>query len=153
GYGTFIGAIEEPTASALPGWFEPLAATANIARVVGDFDGDGMDDVALLGGANWGAIPVTYSHGKGRFASFYSTLSGYTQFTIDAANLASAGTLPQSVLVGDFNGDGMADIALVGSSSFTGIPVAISNGNGTFTAYNSLITYAGGYSGFPADAA
>jgi uncharacterized repeat protein (TIGR01451 family) len=41
----------------------------------------------------------------------------------------TAGTNPRSIAVGDFNGDGKADLALAGT---TGASVLIGNGNGTF---------------------
>jgi hypothetical protein len=40
------------------------------------------------------------------------------------------------VLVGDFNGDGRTDIALIGGTGWQSIPVAFSNGDGTFTVTN-----------------
>jgi hypothetical protein len=40
-------------------------------------------------------------------------------------------------MIGDFNGDGRADIALVrGMPGWNTIPVAFSNGDGTFTVTN-----------------
>jgi hypothetical protein len=35
--------------------------------VSGDFDGDGIDDIALVGGSGWGSIPVAFSNGNGTF--------------------------------------------------------------------------------------
>ena len=43
-------------------------------------------------------------------------------------------------LVGDFNGDGKTDVALTGPSSWSTLPVAFSNGNGTFNVTNQPIT-------------
>ena len=92
--------------------------------VVGDFDGDGKSDIAWVGGEDGTGravtnIPIAFSNGDGSFRLALATAP--------SAFLTNA-TLGQP-LVGDFNGDGFADIALTGSSSFTTIPVAFSNGN------------------------
>jgi hypothetical protein len=40
------------------------------------------------------------------------------------------------VITGDFNGNGRTDIALVGGAGWTTIPVAFSNGDGSFDVSN-----------------
>lgn len=49
-------------------------------------------------------------------------------------------------IVGDYNGDHRSDIALVGGTGWTTVPVALSNGNGTFTLANTASTSFAGYS-------
>ena len=44
--------------------------------------------------------------------------------------------------MGDFNHDGKADIALTGSSTWASVPVAFSNGDGTFDVTSQPIDFA-----------
>ena len=95
-------------------------------NLVGDFDGDGEADVALTGGQGWASIPVAYSNGS-ELDVTNSTISGqpFASFTtFDAAALPP--------VVGDFDGDGRADIAVTGGPGWnttrglrTGAPAAV----------------------------
>jgi hypothetical protein len=99
-------------------------------RVVGDFNGDGRTDLAVLDAGNSASpITVAFSNGDGSF-----------RLTQRAAGLSSfAGWIAQGgrPVAGDFDHDGSADIALVGVSGWTTIPVALSNGDGTFRLVNA----------------
>lgn len=102
-------------------------ATAGVQSLVGDFNGDGLSDLAMTGGSGWGSLPVAFSNGNG---TFNVTNTGLAQFPAWAA---SAGA---KALAGDFNGDGKTDIALTGVSGWTTVPIAFSNGNGSFYVTN-----------------
>jgi len=83
---------------------------------VGDFNGDGNDDVAIsLPGE--GTISIYYSNGDGTF---------YQGAQVDP------GQLPQTMVVGDFNGDGKLDLA-VGLENSQQVCLLFNNGNGQFT--------------------
>ncbi|MGA6982089.1 MAG: FG-GAP-like repeat-containing protein [Candidatus Sulfotelmatobacter sp.] len=90
------------------------------AVVAGDVNGDGKADVLGLYNNN---LVVYLSNGNGTFAAGVSYAVG-----------ASYGPVP--ITLGDFNGDGIVDVAL----SFTGdnpvgeVMVFLGNGNGTFQA-------------------
>ncbi len=62
--------------------------------------------------------------------------------TGDFAGWASQANV--EVLTGDFNGDGFTDVALTGQSGWKTLPVAFSNGNGTFRVTNqNIVSFAG----------
>ena len=121
GTGSFF--VTNQAVSNFPVW----AQSAHVRVVHGDFNNDGFTDVALTGPTGWGSIPVAFSNGNGDFTV---TNAGVASFPIWA-------TTPSAKLfTGDFNGDGRTDIALIGVSGWASIPVALSNGNGSFTVVN-----------------
>src|SRR5437899_152101 len=62
-----------------------------------------------------------------------SVLPGNGDGTFQTAALYGVGLNPQSVAVGDFNGDGKPDLAVANAGSDT-VSVLLGNGNGTFQA-------------------
>jgi hypothetical protein len=106
----------------------PTWAQAGGAKLLGgDFNNDGFGDVALAGGSGWGSIPVAFGNGTGIYQ--------ITNFNV--ANFPGLASFPGAKIVaGDFNGDQKTDIAVTGHPSWGTIPVALSNGNGSFTFVN-----------------
>lgn len=111
---------------------------------VGDFNGDGYQDVLLIGKATSSSkyyrLAVALSTGKGLFTNPTMLNMGSYNFT----------TLPQ-VLVGDVNNDGALDIVFTypgtTTSAASGYWVALGNGDGTFqtptyTAFGSKLNIA-----------
>jgi hypothetical protein len=83
--------------------------------------------------------------------SFLDTSNGNAVVATATLNASTSGALtwtntqtpatepaPQSIVVGDFNGDGIPDIA-AGSNGY--VSILIGNGDGTFKAANNLATY------------
>ncbi len=94
--------------------------------LAGDFDGDGDADLALVGGSGWTTIPVAFSQRDG---NFLVSNRSHAQF----AGWASGG--PKAI-AGDFDGDGDADIALVGGPGWITSAFALSDRTGSFASAN-----------------
>jgi len=104
----------------------PAAFLDVYSVVVGDFNGDGIPDLAVINAvANQSnGISVFLGAGNGGFTWAVSP---------------AVGTDPSSMVVGDFNGDGIPDLAVVNSTSQT-VTVLLGNGDGTFKAAASPVT-------------
>lgn len=97
--------------------------------VAGDFNGDGIPDVAvavLQVPGNWpysGAVAMLLGDGTGNF----NPVAASTQ----------AGNNPVYIVASDFNGDGNLDLAMVGQqggfANVSGLSVLLGNGDGTFS--------------------
>jgi len=94
---------------------------------IGDFNGDGVPDMAV---ANFG---------DSEFPGDVSVLLGSADGTLEAARSFRAGRRPRSIAVGDFNGDGIQDLAVADGES-NDVSVLLGNGDGSFqTAMNFAI--------------
>jgi hypothetical protein len=110
-----IDRLEDRT---VPSFFTPptyAVGTNPVAQVLGDFNGDGKQDLAVVNeGLN--TVNVLLGNGNGSFQPAVSYATG---------------TLPVGVAVGDFNGDGHLDLA-VANAGANSISVLLGNGDGTF---------------------
>jgi Calx-beta domain/FG-GAP-like repeat/FG-GAP repeat len=90
---------------------------------VGEFNGDGVPDLATANSASNGTVSVLLGNGDGTF---------------QAARTFAAGTYPFHVVVGEFNGDGRQDLAVANEGNT--VSVFLGNGDGTFqTARNFAV--------------
>jgi uncharacterized protein (TIGR03437 family) len=107
------------------GTFQPAveysAGLGPISIAVADFNGDGKADIVVANNViAGGGISVLLGNGDGTFRTAAHHL---------------AGTDPFSVAVGDFNGDGKADIAV---GDIASVNILLGNGDGTFLPFVTL---------------
>ncbi|MEQ8819745.1 MAG: FG-GAP-like repeat-containing protein [Sumerlaeia bacterium] len=95
----------------------------------GDFNGDGIIDLAIANRRSEN-ISVLLGNGSG----------GVGDGTFAEQVTYAAGDAPRSVVTGDFNGDGITDLATANSNS-DNVSVLLGNGDGTFA---TQVTYAAG---------
>ncbi len=93
------------------------AGPSPTAIAVGDFNGDGNADLAVTNGGTSGTVTVLLGNGTGGF-----TFAPSSPFAV--------GISPAAIALGDFNGDGILDLAIAGSQTVT---VLRGNGDGSFT--------------------
>ena len=99
-----------------------------VAVAVGDFNGDHQQDLAATD-LNWeaGGASVLLGDGSGGFAPRIEVATGPANYDI---------------AVGEFNGDGNADLATVVTDDFDGLAgVLLGDGTGHFSAMSSYVQY------------
>ena len=120
------GTFQTPTTYFAPYGYTPLAVA------VADFNGDGIADLVTLN-------QVTSEVGNVLAAVYLGNGDGTFKSPLNTNTSAPAGS-SYSVGVGDFNGDGIPDFALLEDN---GLEIFIGNGDGTFkTGLSSSITSA-----------
>lgn len=111
-------AITNNNVGSFAGW----SALPGVRALGGDFNADGLGDIALVGGPGWVSLPVAFGDGAGGFSTITNYyLADYPAMAASASNIVAA----------DFDADGDTDIALVGGPWNT-VPIAFSAGNGSF---------------------
>ncbi|MGH9807015.1 MAG: FG-GAP-like repeat-containing protein, partial [Terriglobia bacterium] len=111
------------------------AGTNLVAIQTADFNGDGKADIVAAD------EPQVPSAGLGSVFIFLGNGDG----TLRAATSVPAGSHPDAIAIGDFNGDSKPDLAVADSgfppSDNGGLSILLGNGNGTF---KSPVSYTAG---------
>ena len=97
---------------------ENIDIQSNCAIVVGDFNDDGHADLALTSGYD-NTVTILEGNGKGSFTPFIGSP-------------IQVGNYPEAIKIGDFNDDGIQDLAVANANDST-ISILLGNGDGTFT--------------------
>ncbi len=93
---------------------------------VGDFNGDGKPDLAVTDGNTY-YVSILLNNG----------VCSLNCNTIAPQVTYAAGSTPDSAAIGDFNGDGHPDLAVVNNGANT-VSIELGNSDGTFQAGNTL---------------
>jgi hypothetical protein len=119
-----------------------------VSVAVGDFNNDGLKDIAVLTSDNQECAPVysdnlyiLLNNGDGTFTSQGPPSENPAYPTVYPISIYSASNASPPILVaGDFNGDGKLDLAFLGqantapSNTYVPIQVLYGNGDGSFKA-------------------
>jgi type II secretory pathway component GspD/PulD (secretin) len=118
GNGTFQNRTDYPTGN------------APVSVAFGDFNGDGAADIAV---ANSGGNSVTVYYNQ----TDTSTSMPLGRFIAGATGEFAAGNAPSSISVADYNGDGLADIA-VSDKTDNAVTILLNGGNELFEALSEI---------------
>jgi len=141
------------------GSFQPGVSYTNTgggssALVLGDFNGDGKPDLAVSNGVQYtdythDGMPYTVCEG-----TTVSVLLGRSDGTFGPPTSFDAYADPETVAVGDFNGDGNLDLVAVspvcnGTGGTDHLSILLGNGDGTFQKHKDLVGGETGYAPQP----
>ncbi|HEY2015343.1 MAG TPA: VCBS repeat-containing protein, partial [Bryobacteraceae bacterium] len=117
--------VAAPGSPFVPGVVSPTLTAGPSGLAVGDFNGDGTRDIAVVF-VGISGTRLLLGNGSGGFTLLDSTLA-----------LASSGF--GSIVAADFNRDGILDIAVAQSSTGGGVFVSLGDGAGGFTHTSNLL--------------
>jgi Bacterial Ig-like domain (group 3)/FG-GAP-like repeat len=118
GDGTFTAGPTVFGVGTTPCVINPSNLPSNCSMVAGDFNRDGAADLAVTSGGD-NTVIILLGHGDGTFAPA-------------SGSPITVGTFPEAVRTGDFNNDGILDVAVANAKDNT-VSILLGNGDGTFT--------------------
>jgi len=111
----------------LPATVAAYVTAVGTTQLLADFNGDGLTDIACLNNnSHYHSVPMLFSTGID--AEFTATLEPLPAAVKDLVNAAGA-----QPFAGDYNGDGLTDIAIF-NKDLPVLPVIYSRGTGAFEA-------------------
>ena len=126
GDGTFtVSSFQSPD-------FASWASSQAVQIIPGLYNNDICTDLALVNGTpGWASIPIAFSNCNGTFSVTNAQVANFPAWAAD---------ITVRIIAGDFNNDKRTDLALVRQSAgWTTVPIAFSNGNGTFKVTNGQV--------------
>jgi FG-GAP-like repeat/S-layer homology domain len=130
--GVFLGNGSGGFAAVTGSPFATGSTTVAIGLVAGDFDADGNQDIAV---ANYTDGTVTVMMGNGTGA-----------LSVASGSPITTGSFPTSIAVGDFNSDGIEDLAVT-NYGYSNVSILLGNGSGGFTLVGTPVQAGSGAGG------
>jgi sugar lactone lactonase YvrE len=138
-----LGSVNLGSSTAGTGWtisLTPPTGSDQVSEVEGDFNGDGIPDLAVLWSTSTYATPysVTILFGKGDGT-----------FTAGPTSSVNGAQEYPTMIAGDFNGDGKTDLAVLSGNGYSSsyITTMLGNGDGTFAAPQTATIFGQGAGG------
>jgi hypothetical protein len=116
--------VYDKTTGQFPGW----ATLPGVRAVPGNFSGVGWTAIALLGGPDWETIPMAVAQLGGSWMVTNEPAKGFSSWSKESG---------VTVLTGDFAKTGKTAIALTGHAEWSTMPLALSNGDGSWAVSNT----------------
>ncbi len=125
--------VSEPSSGAFANFPTETVGKGPQALAVGDFNGDGVPDLVVVNSGD-NTISILLGNNDGTFKDSSGKACGLpnAKTPTPLCPTIGVGHNPQSVAVGDFNGDGFLDLAVVNKDD-NNVSILLGKGDGTFT--------------------